>query len=77
MIESSKRSYLIAFLVVSLFGCGILQAATPAFITGFKRRANSDEEELNAGTHIIYVSPVPDSKYITPAQISLFAAMKI
>ena len=25
------------------------------------------KKELNAGTHIIYVSPVPDSKYITPS----------
>lgn len=66
MTVSNERSNFKILFAVSLFACGILQAATPAFNGQFKRRAKSDEDQSDAGSHIIYVSPVPESKYITP-----------
>ncbi len=66
MIFSVRSTHLGFLLAIGLLASGILQGATIPFNGTSKRRANEDIEHPEIGSHIIYVSPLPDSKYVTP-----------
>jgi hypothetical protein len=67
MIARNRRGHFKILLIVTLLACGVSQGATLTFNGTFKRRANSDEEQFDIGSHIVYVSPLPGSQYITPS----------
>ncbi len=62
MIVSNWRSLFNILLLVSFFVCRASQGATLT-VDG---RSISDVYGSNIGSHIVYVSPLPGSKYVTP-----------
>ncbi|MGO9480237.1 MAG: aryl-sulfate sulfotransferase [Candidatus Kryptoniota bacterium] len=66
MITSDGWGHFRFLLALSLFACGVLQGATLTLNGTSRRRAEPEGKQPEIGLHIVYVSPMPSSKYNTP-----------